>query len=254
VRTVQGELEAALATIYKEPVSTRAASRTDAGVHAEGQLVAFDPPFAIPSQGLLLALASRLPPDMSALAAWLEHDRDQGFVDPRRRNVGKHYRYDIRCARSRDPLARRTQWHLARRLDVASMQRAARLFAGTHDFASFRGQDCQAVTTERRIFDVAIREHQDVLGPTGDRYRLDAVSGPDGRPDRVEIHVRGLAFLKNMVRIMVGTLVEVGLGRRAPESIAELLVEADRTRAGVTAPPHGLTLVEVVWPAPDEPD
>jgi len=250
VRTVQGELERALAALFKEPVATRAASRTDAGVHAEGQLVAFDPPFGIPVRGLLLGLAGELPPDMVAVAAWSEDGEGGAPVDPRQGNAGKHYRYRIRCTKTRDPLKRHMEWHLGRRLEMDAMREASEMFVGTHDFASFRASDCQSRTSERTITEMKLCALVAPVGPAAESGRLDAVEPDAGRPgpDVVEAHVRGTAFLKNMVRIMVGTLVEVGLSRRAPESVRELLRTPDRRRAGMTAPPEGLTLVEVLWP------
>jgi tRNA pseudouridine38-40 synthase len=257
VRTVQGELERALAVLYKQPVATRGASRTDAGVHARGQLVAFEAPLPIPTRGLARGLNGRLPPDVAVVAAWEETGPDGGPVDVRRSNAGKHYRYRIRCTEARDPLAVRCQWQLRRRLDPAAMQRAARAFVGTHDFAGFRGSGCQAKTTERTIDDVAVRWGADPQGPAGDPGRLDPLGHDGGTPghgpDVVEIDVHGRAFLFNMVRIMVGTLVEVGLGRRAEASIAELLARPDRTRAGTTAPACGLVLMEVRWPGGGSP-
>lgn len=256
-RTVQGELEAALAVLHKQPVVTRGASRTDAGVHARGQLVAFEAPLPIPARGLARGLNGRLPPDVAVLAAWEQLGEGGGPVDVRRGNAGKHYRYRIRCTEARDPLAVRLCWQLRRRLDPAAMQRAARAFVGTHDFGSFRGSDCQAKTTLRIIDDVTVRWGADPQGPAGDPGRLDPPDhhgGTPGRgPDVVEIDVHGRAFLFNMVRIMVGTLVEVGLGRRAEGSIIELLEHPDRRRAGITAPAFGLTLMEVCWPGAPAP-
>jgi tRNA pseudouridine38-40 synthase len=253
VRTVQGELEQALAVLYKQPVATRGASRTDAGVHARGQLVAFEALLPIPPRGVARGLNGRLPPDVAVLAAWDETDEDGGPVDVRRGNAGKHYRYRVRCTEARDPMAARFQWQLRRRLDPAAMQRAARAFVGTHDFGSFRGSACQAKTTERTIDDVVVRWGADAQGPTHDRGRLDPTAHDGGTPghgpDAVEIDVHGRAFLFNMVRIMVGTLVEVGLGRRPEASIPELLARPDRARAGTTAPACGLTLMEVRWPS-----
>jgi len=247
---VQGELEQALAALYKEPVATRAASRTDAGVHAEGQLVAFDPPFGIPARGLLLGLASELPPDMVAVAAWTEDAEGGAPVDPRQANAGKHYRYRIRCTKTRDPPRRHMEWHLGRRLEMDAMREASEMFVGTHDFGSFRASDCQARTSARTITKMELCAVAAPVGPTADAGRLDAVEPGANRPgpDVLEAHVHGTAFLKNMVRIMVGTVVEVGLSRRPPESIRALLATPDRTRAGMTAPAHGLTLVEVLWP------
>lgn len=248
IRTVQGELEAALAQLYGETVLSRGASRTDAGVHAQGQLVSLEPPRAIPCRGVARALAGLLPPDLTVVAAWEQHGPDGGPVDVRRGNEGKHYRYRIRCTYARDPLAAGREWPLLRRLSLAPMQRAAAGFVGTHDFAGFRAAACQAATTERTIEEVTVRGLRDPVGPLDDPGRLDPEPSPSDDPDVIEIDVWGTAFLYNMVRIMVGTLVEVGRGRREPESIAELLARPDRRRSGATAPAQGLTLVQVRWP------
>ncbi|MEZ4384745.1 MAG: tRNA pseudouridine(38-40) synthase TruA [Nannocystaceae bacterium] len=248
--TVQGALEEALAGLYGAPILTRGASRTDAGVHARGQVVAFDPPFAIPARGLLLGLAGRLPATVVATSAWEEAGADGGPLEPRRHNLGKRYQYVIRCAGLRDPLGQRFEWHRARRLDLAAMRAAAERLVGERDFASFRAAACQATTTVRRI-------HAVTVAGVADGERLGDPELVAGGPcDRVVVDVDGQAFLHNMVRIIVGTLVEVGDGRRPPAWIDEVLAARDRRRAGITAPAHGLTLLEVRWPRPaaDEPD
>lgn len=242
LRTVQGELEAALSKLYKQEIRTRGASRTDAGVHARGQVVGFDPPFVIPPRGLLLGLAAGLPRDLVASAAWVVDER----LDPRFANLGKHYRYRIRTASLRDPLTERFEWHLPRQLDVERMRAAASRLIGEHDFAAFRATDCQAKTTVRRIRSIELRvwSHAELDPLVGDPGRVDAM----GALAVLEIDVRGDAFLKNMVRIITGTLVAVGRRQFGPERIDELLRSGDRTRAGVTAPAQGLTLMEVLWP------
>ncbi len=244
LRTVQGELEAALAGLYQAPVRTRGASRTDAGVHALGQIVGFEAPLAIPVRGVLLGLLSKLPRDVGVMAVWEATLADGAAVDPRFWNLGKHYRYRIRTGARRLPQTARGEWHLQRRrLDVAAMQAAALHFVGEHDFAGFRASGCQAQTTVRRMHAVTVREVA-VL----DEVAADPSCLGDDPAAIVEVEVRGEAFLQNMVRIMVGTLVEVGLGRRAPAWVATLLASPDRQRSGATAPPEGLTLVEVLWP------
>jgi tRNA pseudouridine38-40 synthase len=247
IRTVQGELEAALTRIYKQAIVTRGASRTDAGVHAHGQIVAFDPPLAIPARGLLLGLAAALPADLIASAAWLVDDPEGEPLNPRFHNLGKHYRYRIRTTVLREPMSTRYEWHIPRPLDVERMREAAPSLVGEHDFGGFRATDCQAKTTVRHVRSVDLRVRS--------LAELDPMSADPGRLDHphahasIEIDVRGDAFLKNMVRIMVGTLVAIGHGRFGEERIAELLRDRERARAGQTAPPHGLTLVEVLWPA-----
>ena len=250
VRTVQGELEAALGRIYKAPIRTRGASRTDAGVHAHGQIVAFDPPFEIPDRGLLLGLAANLPDDLIASAAWevpnADINSDGAPIDPRHCNAGKLYRYRLRKTALRDPISARFEWHRPRPLDVEAMVAAAPRLIGEHDFAGFRAADCQAKTTVRRVRGVELRVRT--------LAEIDPLTHVPGRLDRgedsaqIEFDVRGDAFLKNMVRIMVGTLVAVGRGQFGAERIDEVLASGDRTRAGTTAPACGLTLVEVLWP------
>lgn len=247
IRTVQGVLEDALAIIYKQPIVTRGASRTDAGVHARGQVVAFDPPFEIPSRGLLLGLAAALPADMIASAAWTVADPDGEPLNPRFHNLGKHYRYRIRATKLRDPISARIEWHLPRPLDIGRMREAAPKLIGEHNFAAFRAVDCQARHTVRcvRAIELSVRSLAELDPLAAETGRIDE---PDA-PAVIELDVRGDAFLKNMVRIMVGTLVAIGRGQFGPERIDELLKDGDRTRAGQTAPAHGLTLVEVLWPS-----
>jgi tRNA pseudouridine38-40 synthase len=148
---------------------------------------------------------------------------DGGAVDPRFWNLGKRYRYRIRTGARRLPQTARGEWHLQRRrLDVAAMQAAARHFVGEHDFAGFRASGCQAQTTVRRMLEVTVRG-----GPVVDEIADDpGCLARTTRREIVEVEVRGEAFLQNMVRIMVGTLVEVGLGRRPPAWVAELLARA----------------------------
>jgi tRNA pseudouridine38-40 synthase len=249
VRTVQGALEAALAELYKGPVLTRGASRTDAGVHAHGQLVAFEPPRAIPPRGLLYGLAGLLPPDVVATAAWEASGPGGGPLDIRGCHRGKHYRYRLRAAKLWDPHARRDHWLLDGPLDVARMRAAAARFVGTHDFASFRAAGCQAKTTERTMHAVDIVAHEQ---PNGGVATDPGRAAPTAQV--LDIHVHGDAFLQHMVRIMVGTLVDVGAGRRTPESIETLLRIPDRRAAGQTAPPQGLCLMEVKWCPPGDGD
>ncbi|MDC0715563.1 tRNA pseudouridine(38-40) synthase TruA [Nannocystis bainbridge] len=248
IRTVQGALEAALSELYRGPTRTRAASRTDAGVHALGQLVGFEPTLPIPARGVVLGLTSKLPRDVGVLGAWACELPDGRAVDPRFFNDGKTYRYRIRCTPHRVPTTDRGEWHLTRPLDVAAMQAAAAAFVGEHDFAGFRASMCQAPTTVRKMLAVEV-----AAAAAEEPAALSTVAARDV-PAVVTVTVRGEAFLQNMVRIMVGTLVEVGLGRRPPAQIAELLARPDRSRSGRTAPPQGLTLVEVHWPEPWPPD
>lgn len=219
VTTVQGTVEAALAGIIGRKVRVQSAGRTDAGVHAVAMPAVFDDLTTIPLRAFVEGLNSKLPSDIAVVSAEV--------VDPSFMVIGgavsKTYRYTLYLSRLRNPLYRRSSWHVPYSLDFVAMELAAKRFIGTHDFAAFRGQNCTAATTIRRIDSIAI-----------------SVDGP-----LMTIDVSGGGFLKNMVRIIVGTLVDIGRGRFCESIVTELLLCPDRTRAGVTAPPHGLCLMSV---------
>lgn len=245
LRTVQGELETILSELYGVQIETRGASRTDSGVHARGQIVAFsNPPGAgLPAERLLLALRGLLPDDLEVSASWsLPEDADKA-LHPRHPNSGKHYCYRLSCAKIHDPLTAPLEWAVRGELDVELMREAASHFVGEHDFASFRASSCAAATTVRTIRSVRIDLGSSRAGIEGDPGQPHRGSGL-----RLEVHVHGDAFLMHMVRIMVGTLVDIGAGRLPPEITAQLLETTDRTKAGQTAPARGLCLEEVKWP------
>ncbi len=219
--TVQEVLEGALAKLLGAPVRLRSSGRTDAGVHARGMVAAFETEKLLPLRAFSDGLNSLLPADIAVREA---HEVPSGF-DPRRHAHGKCYRYTILNAPRRSPLLRFQAWHVRDPLDLEAMRRAAAHFVGEHDFAAFRTTGCAAKTTVRRI----------------DRVEI-TTSG-----DLIVIDVEGSGFLKNMVRIMVGTLVEVGRGKREPESIGRLLADPRSEEAGATAPPQGLCLLEVYY-------
>ena len=220
-RSVQEVLEKALAELLGTAVPTAAAGRTDAGVHALGQVVAFDAPRALPSKAYVRGLSSLLPGDVAVVEA----DEVPPDFDPRRWATGKRYRYLISRRPVRAPLLRRTHWEVFSALDVEAMQTGATALVGTHDFSSFRAADCEAPHPRRTLRELEVRSVGAIL----------------------RIEVEGTAFLKHMVRNIVGSLVEVGRGRRVPGWIGEVLAARDRTLAGPTAPAHGLTLVEVTY-------
>jgi tRNA pseudouridine38-40 synthase len=224
-RTVQGVLEDAIAAMDgARPDKARAASRTDSGVHAEGQPVAFDPVREIPPDGWVQGLNRHLPDDVAVRAA---EPKPRGY-DPRFDATGKHYRYLILTSDARDPLLRNRTWHVGRRLDVAAMARAGAVLEGEHDFAAFKAANDERENTVRRL------------------DRVEVVPGWGGRDDVIAIDVEGNAFLKNMVRIIAGTLYEAGRGRMDVESVRALVaLGAGRASAGPTAPPEGLVLVSV---------
>ena len=220
--TVQGELERALAIVLREKVRVRGAGRTDAGVHAAGQVATAPLSRAPADLGRLCRSVNALLPDDIAV-------RDLALVDdafdPRRHARSRVYEYRILNAPAPSPFWRRWAWHLMVPLATDAMDAAAHLLEGEHDFAAFRGADAKETprTTVRRVLE----------------------SGIHHAPPLLVYRVQATAFLKHMVRNVVGTLVEVGSGARPPEALAEILAGRDRTRAGATAPPHGLTLVEV---------
>jgi tRNA pseudouridine38-40 synthase len=220
--SIQAEVERALAALHKAPRRVTAAGRTDAGVHATGQVVSFPEDRPLPLSAYVRGMNAILADDVAVRAASIQPD---GF-DARRSARGKRYRYAIENLPTRAPLSRLRAWQLFGALDVAAMRDAARHLVGRHDFASFQAADCAA--------DHAVREVR----------RLDVAGVAGGR---IDVTVEATAFVKHMVRNLVGTLVEVGQGKRSAGSMPALLAAADRTRAGRTAPPHGLYLEEVFY-------
>jgi tRNA pseudouridine38-40 synthase len=220
--SIQGEVERALEALHKGPRRVVAAGRTDAGVHALGQVVSFREERPLPLSAYVKGMNALLPHDVAVRAASIEPD---GF-DARRSALGKRYRYVVENFETRAPLTRLRAWQVFLPLDVRAMREAAAHLVGRHDFASFQAADCAA--------DHAVR----------DVRHLDAIGQPGGR---IEVVVEATAFVRHMVRNIVGTLVEVGLGKREPASIPALLASRDRTKAGRTAPPQGLVLEEVFY-------
>lgn len=219
--SVQEVLEKALARLTGETIRLHSSGRTDAGVHARGMVAAFRTGKSIPLRAFADGLNSLLPPDIAVREA---EEAPPGF-NPRRDAIGKHYRYTILNSRRRSPLNRLFAWRVAGDLDLEAMRRAAGHFVGERDFAAFRAADCAAKTTIRRIDSLEITREADL----------------------VFIDVVGSGFLKNMVRIMTGTLVEVGRGCFDPDDLPRLFKEGDRKLAGITAPPQGLCLMEVFY-------
>jgi tRNA pseudouridine38-40 synthase len=220
--TVQAHLEDALAKLLGHEVTVVGASRTDAGVHARGQVASFRTERPIPVYNIRRALNSFLPDAIAVRDAAEVPDE----FHPRFSATGKHYRYTILTRAERSPRWRLRAWHRGVPLSVPAMQQAAAALIGEHDFAAFRAAGCSAKTTMRRVDSIALTRSE---------------------PEVIDVDVRGNAFLRNMVRIVVGTLVEVGAGERAVTQVAEILASRDRTKAGITAPAHGLELVEVFY-------
>ncbi len=220
--SVQAEVERALGMLHKAPRRVVAAGRTDAGVHARGQVASFPEERPLPISAYVKGMNALLPEDVAVRAASLEPD---GF-DARRSARGKRYRYVIQNGPTRAPLNRLFAWQLFGPLDVGAMRDAAGYLVGRHDFAAFQAADCEAHHAVRDV------------------RRLEVVGEQGGR---VEATVEATAFVKHMVRNFVGTLVQVGQGKRAPGSLPALLAGGDRKAAGPTAPPQGLCLEEVFY-------
>lgn len=220
--SVQGRLQLALQELTGHPVSVHAAGRTDSGVHARGQVVSFDAPVTLPLKAWWMGLNAHLPDDIAVVRAEEAHPA----FDPRRWSRGKRYVYRVSNRRSRSPLRRHTHFEVFLPLNVPAMQDATRHLVGRHDFSAFRASDCKAKG--------AVRELR--------RVELQGAAG-----DELVFTIEGTAFLKHMVRNLVGSLVEVGRGKHGPEWIAQVLAGRDRTKAGPTAPAHGLCLDEVFY-------
>lgn len=232
--TIQALLETALEPLERRRVTVHGAGRTDAGVHALGQVASVRIAHPIAPAALVRALNANLPAAVRVLAAEPVAERFHARFDAR----AKVYRYRIATGAVACPLDQRYAWHVPQPLDLEAMQAAGRLLVGRCDFAAFQtaaGADPQ-VSTVRSITDL----------------RVAPESPPDwragGAPGAVvAIEVRGDGFLRHMVRTIAGTLVEVGTGRRPPGSVADVLASRSRAQAGPTAPARGLLLVRVEY-------
>jgi len=216
--TIQQALEEGIEQIVGHPVTLHASGRTDAGVHALGQVASFRTHSTIPAEQLHHAINSAIPQDIAVIRA---EDVPDDF-HARYWAKSKTYRYRIVCRPVRPTVGARYVHWLRRELDAERMRAAAAHFVGKHDFAAFETESSGGDTVR-----------------TVPRFDIER----DG--DRIDCTVAANGFLYNMVRAMVGTLIEVGLGKRPPEEIAELLAARDRTLAGPTAPAKGLCLMRV---------
>ncbi|MDY0170645.1 MAG: tRNA pseudouridine(38-40) synthase TruA [Thermoguttaceae bacterium] len=237
--TIQDALETAIEEVTCQRVRAVASGRTDAGVHAFGQVVAFSANTSLSCQALRRALNANLPRDIAVLDA-AEAPADFHPIRDARR---KRYRYVIYDGAVRDVFFLRFAWHYPYgRLDAAAMQRAAKPLLGRHDFRSFQTAGADRKTSVRTVFELPVRRgsarNEPLLGNPGE--------GSDGQ-DWILLEIEADGFLYNMVRAIVGTLTEVGRGARLEHWPAEVLAARDRRVAGPTAPPHGLFLVNVTY-------
>ena len=220
--TLQGRLEGVLSRMVGKPVEIQGAGRTDAGVHARGQVASVHLPEGYTPQEVQNYLNRYLPEDVAVVEVVKVGERFHARLSA----TGKEYRYHIRMGSIPDVFARKYQYRVEEPLDLAAMERAAGYLTGKHDFRSFCGNRRFKKSTVREVFHIGVE-----------------VCGSD-----LTLVYRGDGFLYNMVRILTGTLLEVGLGQRTPESMVDILEARERTAAGKTAPAQGLVLQEVYYP------
>lgn len=237
VPTVQGEVERVLSILCAKDITINGTSRTDAGVHAFGQQASFCGEFSIPTENILRAANNLLDPAVQIVDV-CEKPLD---FHARFDSKGKTYIYKIYNSRRKNPFHRNSCYFVDKELDVEAMQQAAGHIVGTHDFKCFEAAGGQPrETTVRTVSDLKVT------------YKAleEASSNNDERwfPEKeIEIEITGDGFLYNMVRIITGTLVEVGMGRIKPDEVKKIVESLDRTKAGHTAPPQGLYLKEIYY-------
>jgi tRNA pseudouridine38-40 synthase len=221
-RTVQSEIENVLLKMHKgTPVKIAGSGRTDAGVHAKGQVIHFESPLPISEEKWAVAINSLLPSDIAVLSVSKVHDAFHARFDV----VRKEYRYLLYRSARRDPFLRNFAFQYPYDLDIDMMRKASEYLLGTHDFSSFCSAKTEVIDKVRTIEEIDIQSEGGCL-----TFRF-----------------AGNGFLYNMVRILVGTLLEVGAGDRQPSDIKDILESKDRRNAGKTAPAHGLYLWEVFY-------
>ena len=248
--TIEGVLNRELSRLLNEEIKVVGASRTDSGVHAEGAVCVFDTESKIPGDKFSYAINQKLPEDIRI--------RNSKEVDitfhPRRVNSRKTYRYRIRHDEFPNPLDARYSYHVYTKLDIEAMRKACEFIKGKHDFKSFCSVHTDVDTTVRTVYDVHIDVTPDKKllqmsglmkssGESGDMRSGGESAAGRIRPEIIDIYVTGNGFLYNMVRIIAGTLIEVGQGKIKPEEIPAIIEACDREKAGPTAPAKGLTLI-----------
>ena len=226
--TIEEVINRELSRLLKEDIHVIGASRTDSGVHALGNVAVFDTEARIPAEKVSFALNRGLPED---IVVQKSEEVPEAF-HPRFCDSTKTYEYRIWNATFVQPVNRLYTYHVHDSLDVEAMQRAARFLVGEHDFASFCSVGAQVQSTVRTVYSADVIKEESL----------------------VTIRVTGAGFLYNMVRIIVGTLLQVGLGSKPAEWVKEVLEVKDRSQAGPTAPAQGLTLMKIEYAKAAEPD
>lgn len=221
--TIQGKLEALLSRMSGSEISVHGSGRTDAGVHALGQIANFRMDTELSEEALLSAINAYLPDDIAVLELRIASERFHSRLSA----VGKVYGYQLYVGRGKPVFDRKYVWQIPEKPDIDKMRDAAAFLTGWHDFKAFCGNRRMKKSTVRKIEHIDIKERSDGT--------------------RMDLVFEGNGFLQNMVRILVGTLVECGLGLRRPEDMKEILESGDRSLAGQMAPAKGLTLVEVKY-------
>jgi len=219
--SIQQRVEEALQQLLGEFVRVQSSGRTDAGVHALGMVCHLETARELPLSAWRDGLNRFLPLDIAVRSAETVPDDFHARFSA----SGKCYRYTVFCSKVRSPLQLRTSWHIRQALDLEAIRQASCLLVGEHDFAAFRTSGCVAATTRREIFSVKVSEVENLL----------------------LIDVCGSGFLKNMVRMLVGTLVEIGRGKRSVTDVSALLSGSSAVAPALTAPPQGLCLMDVYY-------
>ena len=232
-RTVEGELSRAISELCGEEIGIIGASRTDSGVHALGNVTVFDTSSSIPPERMALAINTRLPRDLRVLAS----ESCEADWHPRKHASIKTYEYRIYNGRIEDPLGRRYRSFCPYSLDVEAMDSALKALVGTHDFTSFANPASQVL---QRGGDAIRTIHEAGISRLSE-------GGFGGGAGELCIRISGSGFLYNMVRIIAGTVMEVGTGARRPEDMEQILMDRDRRSAGMTAEARGLFLRSIVY-------
>ena len=240
--SIQALVEDALRALDGCDVTVTGAGRTDAGVHALGQVASFTIARELSPDALRRAINAHLPADIRILSA---EEAPPGF-HPRFGARRKTYRYRVWNGEVLSPFERAYAWHVPGPLDVEAMRAAARLLEGRHDFAAFQATGSDVATTEREIFSSRVIAG---LKPCATAAGTESGAGLQPCDPSIAYEVTGSGFLRHMVRIIVGSLVEVGRGRQPVEWLGAAIASRDRAAAGPTAPPHGLFLVGVEYAA-----